>query len=92
MMAYGFLPLALIPRQILQDVLHQVLLQATPTHHRSSFSIPIETLMSHYETKLVSQVVSTDFGLLITLLIRFTPESTFLDVFHALPIPLPPDD
>ena len=92
MMADGFLPLALIPRQILQDVLHQVLLQATPTHHQSSFSIPIENLMSYYETKLVSHVVSTNFGLLFALLILFSLESTVLDVFHAIPIPMPPDD
>ena len=91
-MADGFLPLTLIPRQILQDVLHQVLLQATPAHHQSSFSIPIENLMSYYETKLVSQVVSTDFGLLFTLLIPFSSESTVLDLFHAIPIPMPPDD
>ena len=92
MMAEGFLPLALIPRQVLQDVLHQVLLQATPAHHQSSFSISIENRMSYYETKLVSQVVSTDFGLLFTLQIPFSSESTVLDVFHAIPIPMPPDD
>ena len=40
MMADGFLPLALIPRQIQQDVLHQVLLQATQLTIKAPFLFP----------------------------------------------------
>ena len=69
-----------------------MLLQATPAHHQSSFLIPIESLMSYTDTKLVSRVVSTDFGLLFTLLVPFSSESTVRDVFHAIIVLMPPDD
>ena len=70
MMTEGFLPQALIPRPFLQDVLHHVLLQATPSHYKSSL----------FETKLVSKALTTDFSLLFTFFIPFSSESTVLDI------------
>ena len=70
MMTEGFLPQALIPRPFLQDVLHHVLLQATPSNYKSSL----------FETKLVSQFLSTDFSLLFTFFIPFSSKSTVLDI------------
>ena len=54
--------------------------------------IPIDNLMSYNETKLVSQTVSTDFSLHLTFLIPLSSESTLLDIFQAIPIPMPLDD
>ena len=81
----GFLPLSLVPRDVLSDILLQVLLQTHSKIGRNLLSIPIENVMSYYETELVSKVISTDFGLLFTLCIPFSSESTaqtYATLFH----------
>ena len=45
--------------------------------------------MSYNETRLLTRVVSVDFGLLLTLSIPFSSGSRALDVFHAIPVPRP---
>ena len=74
--ADGMLPLSLIPRKIFIRILQQVLLETRYTRYRLTLSIPIEHVMSYYETRLVTSVVSVDFGLMLTLSIPFSSGST----------------
>ena len=87
--ADGMLPLSLIPRKIFIRILQRVLLETQYTRDRLTLSIPIEHVMSYYETRLVTSLFSVDFGLMLTLSIPFSSGSTALDVFHAIPVPMP---
>ena len=90
--AEGMLPLSLIPKRVLAEILQSFVIRSQFTASRLTLSIPIANIMSYYETKLVSNVISTDFGLMFTLSIRFSSGETVLDVFHAIPLPMPTTD
>ena len=90
--AEEMLPLSLIPKRVLVEILQSFVIRSQFTASRLTLSIPIANIMSYYETKLFSNVISTDFGLMFTLSIPFSAGETVLDVFHAIPLPMPTTD
>ena len=45
--------------------------------------------MTYYETKLLRQVVSLDFGLIFTMEITFSSQATVLRGYHAVQVSMP---
>ena len=82
------IPLSLIPKRVLVDILQSFVTRSQFTASRLILSIPIANIMSYYETKHVLNVISTDFGLMFTVSIPFSSGETILDVFHAIPLPM----
>ena len=48
--------------------------------------------MTFYETKLLGQICSSDYGLVFTLAVPFYSQATVLQVHHAIKIPMPDGD
>ena len=48
--------------------------------------------MTHYETKLLQPVTSSDFGLVFTMPLPFASQSIFWHVYHAIQVPTPDPD
>ena len=85
------LPMSLVPSEQLHEILTIVQLQQNGQQDRLSLAVPIQEILSYYETKLVTQVKAIDAGLLLTLAIPMA-KSTVMNVLHAIPIPMPDGD
>ena len=86
------LPMSLVPRQQLHEILTMVHLQQNGLQDRLSLAVPIQDILSYYETKLVTQVEAIESGLILTLAIPMASKSTVMNVLHAIPIPMPDGD
>ena len=86
------LPMSLVPRQQLHEILTMVHLQQNWLQYRLSLAVPIQDILSYYETKLVTQVEANESGLILTLAIPMASKSTVMNVLHAIPIPMPDGD
>ena len=86
------LPMSLVPREQLHEILAIVHLQQNGQQDRLSLAVPIQEILSYYETKLVTQVEAIDAGLILTLAIPMASKSTVMNVLHAIPIPMPDGD
>ena len=73
----------------MRKVLQEVVLNENELGTRLTLAIPFAHLMTYYETKLLRQVISTEFSLVFTLAIPFSSQSTILQVYHAIQIPMP---
>ena len=85
----GFLPLSVIPKSTLHCILQEVVLNENEQGSRLNITIPMTSFMTYYETKLLRQVVSSDFGLIFTMAILFSSQATVLKVYHAVQVPMP---
>ena len=79
------LPMSLVPRQQLHEILTMVHLQQNGLQDRLSLAIPIQDILSYYETKLVTQVEAIESGLIPTLAIPMASKSAVMNVLHAIP-------
>ena len=67
----GFLPLSVSPNSTLQTNLRAVVLQGSEAGSRFTLAIPIWSLMTSYETKLLRQLVPSKLGLVFTVAVPF---------------------
>ena len=88
-MAQGFLPISLVPPSVLYPILHEVATREMETGTRLTLAIPFKNILTYYETALLTQVTTSEVGLQCTLSIPFASRETILNVFHAIPIPMP---
>ena len=84
--------MSLVPRQQLLEILTMVHLQQNGLQDRLSLAVPIQDILSYYETKLVTQVEAIESGLILTLAIPMASKSTVMNLLHAIPIPMPDGD
>ena len=85
------LPMSLVPREQLHESLTIVHLHQNGQQDRLSLAVPIQAILSHYETQLVTQVEAIDAGLILTLATPMASKS-IMTVMHAIPIPMPDGD
>ena len=84
-----YLPISLIPREQLRHILTTIHLGESGNADRLTLAIPPQEILSYYESKLVTNVVPTKAGLMLTLAIPMASRTTVLNVLHAIPIPMP---
>ena len=77
------LPMSLVPHQQLHEILTMGHLQQNGLQDRLSLAVPIQDILSYYETKLVTQVEAIESGLILTLAIPMASKSTNMNVLHA---------
>ena len=78
-----FLPLSVLPRDILSKIL-QIVLSEHDIGSRLTLAIPFAPLMTYYKTKILRKVISSDFGLIFTMAIPLASHSTILHVYRAI--------
>ena len=79
-------------RQQLHEILTMVHFQQNGLQDRLSLAVPIQDILSYYETKLITQIEAIESGLILSLVIPMASKSTVMNVLHSLPIPMPDGD
>ena len=87
-----FLPISLIPREQLHEILNTIHMGESGNADHLTLAIPPQEILSYYESQLVTNVVPTKAGLMLTLAIPMASRTTVLNVLHAIPIPMPDGD
>ena len=88
-LASGMLPMSLIPRSTLMDILNELVTKQAYKRDRLTLALPLDRLLRYYETPLVKRAESSAVGIEITLGIPLTTNSLVMEVFEALLIPMP---
>ena len=88
----NFLPMSLVPRQSLLAILESVASEQGQSKDRLSLAILMYEIMSHYESRLLRDVIPTDQGLIMRIAIPLASKQTnkqHLLFFPALAVPMP---
>ena len=89
----GHLPMSLVPTESLLAILRSVAMQQTTAEDTLSLAIPMSDLLSYFDSKLLSDAITVEEGLLMTLNIPLAAKQTDFTVYEAKLIPMPyPDD
>ena len=83
------IPMALLPRTALEEILEAVVIYQTKANKRLSLAIPTNQLLTYYETKILRNVDVVEDGMFFTLAIPFVTGATALNLFGAIPVPMP---
>ena len=89
-MVNKLIPMAILPRSDLEEILRDVNYWQSDTNERLSLAIPITQILTYYETKVLRNVDIVDNGMYFTLAIPFTA-ATVLNLYKAVPMPMPND-
>ena len=87
-----FIPMALVPKQILDKILQSLATQQTKEDDRLTLAIPPSQILTYYETKLLTNVVVEDYGMIFRLAVPFASGSTALNLYRSITIPMPTND
>ena len=90
-MVNKLIPMALLPRSDLEEILRDINHWQSDTNERLSLALPITQILTCYETKILRNVDIFDDGMYFTLVIPFVTAATVLNLYKAIPIPMPND-
>lgn len=91
-MSNNHLPMSLVPKSSLLEILKQIALSQIDSVDRLTLAILPRNVLTYYETKLLREVTANELGLMFTFSIPMSSSETVLDVFEAIPIPMPNTD
>ena len=91
-MVNKFIPMALVPKQISDKILQSLATQQTKEDDRLTLAIPPSQILTYYETKLLTNVVVEDYGMIFCLAVPFASGPTALNLYRAITIPMPTND
>ena len=83
-----YVPMSLLPNETL-DILELVDDEQEKSKNRLSLAIPKRELLSYYESRLLLDVSTLDYGLLMTMAIPFASRQSAFTVYKAIVVPLP---
>ena len=83
------IPMALVPKTALQEILEAVVRWQTKSNERLSLGIPTNQLLTYYETKILRNVDVMEDGIILTLAIPFVTGATAINFHRAIPVPMP---
>ena len=81
--------MSLVPRESLLAILNSVYDGKNMASNRLTLAIPIQDLLSYYDSKLIREVLTADQGLLLTLAIPLASSQTAFKVYESNLIPMP---
>ena len=91
-LANGLLPMSLVSRDTLLAILKRIHASQANNNQHLTLALPLDSILRYYETPLVQRVETTDNGLLITLGIPLTTRETIMNIYEAIPLPMPSND
>ena len=91
-LANGYLPIALVPREALVQILERVATHEAHTGEHYSLALGIDKILHYYETPLIRRAETTPQGLLLTLAIPLVSREMIMHVYEAIPLPMPDTD
>ena len=90
-MVNKFIPMALVPKRILDKILQSLATQQKKEDDRLTLAIPPFQILTYYDTKLLTNVVE-DYGTIFRFAVPFASGSTALNLYRAITIPMPTKD
>ena len=88
-MVNKLIPMALLPRTALEEILEAVVIWQTKENERLSLAIHTNQLLTYYETKILRNVDVVEDGMFFNLAIPFVTGATALNLYRAIPVPMP---
>ena len=85
----NYLPMSLVPRQSLLTILENVAAEQSRSKDRLSLAIPMDEIISYYESQLLQDVVTADQGLVMGMAILLASKQTAFTVFRSIAVPMP---
>ena len=82
----------LVLKDVLKKILESIATHQTKAKDRLTSAIKPSQILSYYETKLLTNVVVDDFGMVFRIAIPFASGSTALNLYRAITIPMPTND
>ena len=84
-----YLPMSLVPRQSLLTILENVAAEQSRSRDRRSLAIPMDEIISYYESRLLRDVITVDQGLVMRIAIPLASKQTAFTVFRSIAVPMP---
>ena len=84
----NYLPMSLVPRQSLLAILESVASEQDRSKDRLSLAIPVDEILTYYESRLLKDVITIDQGLIVRIAIPLASKQTAFTVFRALAVPM----
>ena len=84
-----YLPMSLVPRQSLLTILKNVAAEQNRSKDRRSLAIPMDEIISYYESRLLRDVITVDQGLVMRTAIPLASKQTAFTVFRSIAVPMP---
>ena len=88
-MMNGIMPLNLIPKNHLREILQEVVLKNANGGSRLTLAIPLHSLLTYYETPLIEEITTIETGLLLNVMIPLSSGVTSFTVYKATAVPMP---
>ena len=85
------IPMAIVPISDLEEILRDVNHWRSDTNERLSLALLIIQIRTYYERKILRNVDIVDDGMYFTIAIAFVTAATVLNLYKAIPIPMPND-
>ena len=82
------LPMSLVPRQSLLTILENVAAEQSRSKDRLSLAIPMDEIISYYESRLLRDVITVDQGLVMGIAIPLASKQTAFTVFRSIAVPM----
>ena len=79
----NYLPRSLVPRQSLLTILENVTAEEIRSNVRLSVAIPMDEIVSYYESRILRDVVTVDQGLVMRIAIPWASKQTAFTVFRS---------
>ena len=83
------LPMSLVRRQSLLNILDNVGLEQWPVTDGLTSAIPIDEFLAYYEWKLLRDILVVEQGLILRIAISLRTKQSAFTVFRALAVPMP---
>ena len=84
-----YLAMSLVPRQSLLTILANVAAERSRSKDRSSLAIPMDEIISYYESRLLRDVITVDQRLVMRIAIPLASKQTAFTVFRSIAVPMP---
>ena len=84
-----YLPMSLVPRQPLLTILENVAAEQSRSKDRRSLAIPMDEIISYYESRLLRDVTTVDEGLVMRIAIPWASKQTAFTVFRSIAVLMP---
>ena len=83
--------MALRPRKALLEILEAVAFWQTKANERLFLAIPKSQLVTYNETKILRNIDVVEDGMFFNLAIPFGSRATAVNIYSAIPVPMPND-
>ena len=81
--------MSLVPRQSLLTILKNVAAEQSRCKDRLSLAIPMDEIISYYESRLLRDVITVDQGLVMRIAIPLASKQIAITVFRSIAVPMP---